>query len=252
MIQLQPALMQGTRVMGILFAFVVSLMLMTGCDRTGKGSTSSGFFGARIDTITVRDTVTVRDTITMRDTVTVRDTVVVVDTVLVAKEVIKKIEVPAEIPVYYEEAWKRQVAELRADFADDKTCFSGIDSIKVVVGMNEDAKDILSEQRAKDKFELMLRRYGVPLSDSSNPPYLLLINFEALWNKDKTLAVYIVELSLGQSLIFYRNNTPYRRVVRLWSNLSYGYAGSKVVRQGALEAIEEKAERVANLYLSAN
>ena len=186
----------------------------------------------------------------MRDTVTVRDTVVVVDTVLVEKEVVKKIEVPAEIPAYYEEAWKRQVAELSADFADDKTCFSGIDSVQVVVGMNEDAKDIFSEQRTKDKFELTLRRHGVPLSDLSNP--YLLLSFEALWNEDKTLVAYIVELSLRQSLIFYRNNTPYRRVVSLWENLSYGYAGSKVVRQGALEAIEEKAERVANLYLSAN
>ncbi len=249
MIQLQPALMRRPRVVGILFAFIVSLMLMTGCD-AGKGSTSSGFFGARVDTITVRDTVTVRDTITMRDTVTVRDTVVVVDTVFVEKEVVKKIEVPAEIPAYYEAAWNRQVAELSANLADDKTCFAGLDSVKVVVVMNEDAKDILSEQRTKDKFELTLRRHGVPLSGSSNP--YLLFSFEALWNEDKTLAAYIFELSLRQPLIFYRNNTPYRRVVSLWENLSYGYAGSKVARQNALEAIEEKAERVANLYLSAN
>ena len=91
--------MQDTRVMGILFAFVVSLMLITGCDRTGKGSTGSGLFGARIDTITVRDTVTVRDTITMRDTVTVRDTVVAVDTVLVAKEVVRScLKTPCGLP----------------------------------------------------------------------------------------------------------------------------------------------------------
>ena len=250
MIQLQPALMRRPRVVGILFAFILSLMLMPGCDRTGKGSTSSELFGARIDTITVRDTVTVRDTITMRDTVTVRDPVVVVDTVFVEKEVVKKIEVPAEIPAYYEAAWNRQVAELSANLADDKMCFSGLDSVKVVVAMNEDAKDILSEQRTKDKFELTLRRHGVPLSDSSNP--YLLFSFEALWNEDKTLAAYIFELSLRQPLIFYRNNTPYRRVVSLWENLSYGYSGSKVARQSALEAIEEKAERVANLYLSAN
>lgn len=250
MIQLQPALMRRPRVVGILFAFILSLMLMTGCDRTGKGSTSSELFGARIDTITVRDTVTVRDTITMRDTVTVRDTVVVVDTVFVEKEVVKKIEVPAEVPAYYGEAWKRQVAELRADFADDKTCFVGLDSVKVVVVMNEDAKDILSEQRAKDKFELTLRRHGVPLSDLSNP-YLALV-VEVLWNGDKTRATYTLSVSLRESLIFYRNNKPHRRFVNLWEDSAYGYAGDKVAKEAFIGAIEEKAERVANLYLSAN
>ena len=250
MIQLQPALMRRPKVVGILFAFILSLMLMTGCDRTGKGSTSSELFGARIDTITVRDTVTVRDTITMRDTVTVRDTVVVVDTVFVEKEVVKKIEVPAEIPAYYEAAWNRQVAELSANLADDKMCFSGLDSVKVVVVMNEDAKDIFSEQRTKDKFELTLRRHGVPLSDLSNP--YLSLSFQALWNEDKTLAAYVVELTLIELIIFYRNNKPHKRFVTLWQDMSYGYAGSKVARQSALEAIEEKAERVANLYLSAN
>lgn len=174
MIQLQPALMQGTRVMGILFAFVVSLMLMTGCDS----------------------------------------------------------------------------AELSADLADDKMCFSGLDSVKVVVVMNEDAKDIFPEQRTKDKFELTLRRHGVPLSDLSNP--YLSLSFQALWNEDKTLAAYVVELTLIELIIFHRNNKPHKRFVTLWQDMSYGYAGSKVARQSALEAIEEKAERVANLYLSAN
>ena len=235
MIQLQPALMRRPRVMGIL---VVSLMLMIGCDHAGpKGSTSSGFFGARIDTITVRDSVTVRDTI------------VVVDTVLVEREVVKKIEVPPEIPAHYEKAWKRQVAELRADFANDKTCFSGLDSMKVSVEMNENAQDILSSQRAKDKFELTLRRHGVPLSDSSNP--YLVLQVQAVWDEDKALLFY-TRVSLMESLIFYRNNKPHRNFVNLWENSGYGYVGKNVARETFLETIEARAERVANLYLSAN
>ena len=238
MSQLQPALMRRPRVVGILFAFVVSLTLMIGCDRTGsKGSTSSGFFEARIDTITVRDSVTVRDTI------------VVVDTVLVDREVVKKIEVPSDVPAYYERAWNRQVAELRADFADDKTCFSGLDSMEVSVEINEDAKDILSAQRAKDKFELTLRRYGVPLSDSSNP--YLVLQVQAVWDEDKALLFY-ARVSLMELLIFYRNNKPHRNFVNLWENSGYGYVGKDVAREAFLEMIEERAERVANLYLSAN
>ncbi len=39
--------------------------------------------------------------------------------------------------------------------------------MEVSVVINEEAKDILPQQRAEDKFELTLRQYGVPLSDSS-------------------------------------------------------------------------------------
>ena len=238
MSQLQLVLIRLPRVVGILSAFAVSMMLMAGCDLTGsKGSTSSGFFGAKVDTIIVRDTITVQDT------------VVVVGTVLVEREVVKKIEVPAEIPAHYERAWKRQIAELRADFADDKTCFSGLDSMEISVEMNEDAKDILSAQRAKDKFELTLRRYGVPLSDSSNP--YLVLQVQATWDEDKALLFY-ARVSLMESLIFYRNNKPHRNFVNLWENSGYGYVGKDVAREAFLETIEEKAERVANLYLSAN
>ena len=134
--------------------------------------------------------------------------------------------------------------------ADEKTCFSGLNSMGVSVVMNEDAKDILSEQRAKDRFELTLRRHGVPLSNLSNP--YLELRIEAVWNKEKILAAYVLGVELRESIIFYRNNKPHKRFVTLWESRSYGYAGKDVAREACIEAIEEKAERVANLYLSAN
>ncbi len=171
---LLPALMRCPRAASILSVLAVSLMLMTGCDRAGqKGGTGSWFSGARVDTVTVRDTITLRDTIVVVDTMLVEKKIILRDTILVKKEVIKRVEVPAEIPAHYEEAWEKQVAESVALFADEKTCFSGLGSMAVRVAMNEAAEDILSEQRAKDKFELTLRRYGVPLADYSSP-YLLL------------------------------------------------------------------------------
>lgn len=262
MSQLQPALMRCLRVAGILSVLAISLMLITGCDRAGqKGETSSGFFGARIDTVTVRDTITLRDTIVVVDTMLVEKEIILRDTMLVEKEVIKRVEVPAEIPAHYEEAWKIQVAESIAKFADEQTCFSDLKSLEVRVGMNEGAKDILSEQRAKDKFELTLRRYGVPLSDFSNPynllsdfstnPYILL-NIEALWNDYKTIATFNISVSLREPLIFYRGQKPYKHFVTLWGQYNYGSAGKRFAKEAFLELIEERAERVANLYLSAN
>ena len=241
--QLLQTLTRYPKVMIFLSALAVSLMLITGCGRAGqKGETGSGFFGARVDTVTVRDTITLRDTIVVLDTLLVEREV--------PKEVVKKVLVPAEIPMYYERAWKKQAAEFGADFADEKTCFSGLDSMEVSVVMNEDAKDILSEQRAKDKFELTLRRYGVPLSNWSNPH--LSLGIEALWNEEKRFVAFTINVSLKEPLIFYRNQKPYKRFIKPWEEIHYGYAGKDVARGAFLRYIEEKAERVANLYLSAN
>ena len=251
MSQLQPALMRCSRVAGILSVLAISLMLITGCDRAGqKGETGSWFSGVRVDTVTVRDTITLRDTIVVVDTMLVEKEIILRDTMLVEKEVIKRVEVPAEIPAHYEEAWKIQVAESIAKFADEQTCFSDLKSLEVRVGMNEGAKDILSEQRAKDKFELTLRRYGVPLSNWSNPH--LLLGIEALWNEEKRFVAFTINVSLKEPLIFYRNQKPYTRFIKPWEEIVYGYAGKDVARESFLRYIEEQAERVANLYLSAN
>lgn len=251
MSQLLPALMRCPRAANILSVLAVSLMLMTGCDRAGqKGGTGSWFSGARVDTVTVRDTITLRDTIVVVDTMVVEKKIILRDTILVEKEVIKRVEVPAEIPAYYEKAWKRQVAESIAKSADDKTCFLGLNSLEVRVGMNEDAKDILSEQRVKDKFELTLRQYGVPLSDSSSP--FIFFTLQAFWKDAKTIATFKISVSLIESLVFYRNNKPYKRLVVLWEDGSIGHVGKNFAKETFLEFIEERAERVANLYLSAN
>ena len=247
--QLQPALTRRPRILLALLSAFAAILLINGCDRAEeKGSLGSRFVEVRKDTVVVRDTIVVVDTVLVEKEIVKR--IAVVDTVLVEKEVEKRIEVPADVPVGYEVAWKIWIAELSAEFADEKMCFSGLDSIRVSVGMNEDAEDILSEQRAKDKFELILRQSGVPLSESANP--YLSLSIEALWNEEKTFAAFTIGVSLMEPLVFYRGNEPHRRYVPLWEDRTYGYAGRNVAREGFLGYIEEKAERVANLYLSAN
>ena len=173
-----------------------------------------------------------------------------VDTLFVNKQVIKKVEVPAEVPAHYEHAWKRRVAEITAGFADEEMCFTGLDSIEAVVALDEDTKDVLSNQRAEDKFELTLRRHGVPLAESTNP--YLLLSVDAVWNDSNTIAAYVVEVALIEELVFYRNQRPLRRLVGIWESFSFGFVGKNSARELLLNSIEERAERVANLYLSAN
>lgn len=203
---------------------------------------------SRIDTVIVLDTIAVVDTLLVKEVIV--KPVAVVDTVVVEKRSVKEVEVPAEIPQRYVMAWESLVAEWTAELADEKTCFSGIDSLAVFVTLNEHAKDLLSEQRAKEKVELTLRRYDVPLSESSNP--LIDFKIEAAWQEDKSAAAFTISTTLLEVLIIYRGNEPYKRVVAIWNDLHYGYVGRKGAREFLLQYIEEKAERVANLYLVAN
>ena len=248
MSQLRSALTRNPIIFALLSSFA-AILLIVACDRAGEnGSGRSRSFEARTDTVIVRDTIVVVDTMVVEKEIV--KSVALVDTVLVEKEVEKRVNVPAEIPERYLMAWKKYVAEVAAGFADEKMCFTGLNSLQVVVSLNKTAQDILSNQRAKDKFELTLRRHGVPLTESTNP--YLALSIEALWNKEKTLAVFTISASLMEPLFFYRGNEPHMRYVPLWEETSYGYTGKDVARDGFLGYIEEKAERVANLYLSAN
>ena len=233
MSQLRPGLTQCQKVMHSPLLFVIILVLIFGCNRADQDASNGS-----------------RSVETRVDTIVVRDTIVVVDTTVVEREVVKRVEMPAEIPAYYERAWERQVAESNADFAKEKTFFSGLAGMEVGFAMNEIAKDILSQQRAKDKFELTLRRHGVPLLDSSD--HYILLRIEALWDEEKIFIIYSLGVSFNETITFYRNNRPYRKIVSLWEDSSYGYAGKDVAREAFLRSIEEKAERVANLYLSAD
>ena len=201
------------------------------------------------------DTVTVRDTILKVDTLVVDREVVLRDTVLIEKEVIKKVEVPAEIP----EEYKRAVGIVRAvesaTIASEVTIFSNIGALKVTVFLNDNAEKIISEQRVKDKFELVLRRYGVPLT-SFWPSSYIYFAVEVV-NTDNKNAAHTISVSLQEEVIFFRDGKPHRKTVALWEgggNFGFVCNGNiwTNVEDKILEQAEIYAERVANLYLSAN
>lgn len=217
----------------VLYSAFVAIFLIIACDRNGKkGSAESKSVRVRIDTLRVRDTT------------------VVVDTLVVEKQIVKKVEIPAEIPERYVIAWERLRAMVLASIADEKMCFLGLDSVEVSVSISEAAEDILSERRAKDTFELTLRRNGVPLSDRSSP--ILSLSIDVFWNDSNTIAIFYIEAALIERVYIYRNSKPFQRSVAVWETSSYGSVGRNLARDSLLNAIEEKAERVANLYLSAN
>ena len=67
------------------------------------------------------------------------------------------------------------------------------------------------------------------------------------------IGAYTIQLNVQEEVIFYRDEKPYRKRVNLWDGGgNFGYAGKDVIKDTLLRSIEKYAERVANLYLSAN
>ena len=207
------------------------------------------------------------------DTLIVDREVILRDTVLIEKEV----EVPAEIPEEYKRALEKFNAEDVATTATESTVFSGVDRLYIKIFLDEVAEDIISEQRVRDKFELLLRGYGIPVFNLDNSTgytssglsavleyttALLLKNYISLsinagyvdvgYQNDIRVYIYTTSVNFRERVIFYRDEKPYREDVILWEHDVLGYAGSRVIEDALLENIEEYAERVANLYLSVN
>ena len=233
------------RVTGI----VLGLLILVSCSKRNQEEGSWSHFLGLVDTVTVRDTILKVDTLIVDREVVLRDTV------LFEKEVIKKVEVPAEIPEEYKRAFEKFRSEYYATTASDVTIFSNIDELRVVVFLNDGAEKIISEQRVRDKFELLLRRYGIPLTPFRSSSYIYFsVN---VVNRDNKNAAHTIELSLEEEVIFYRGDKPYRKTVTLWNgggNFGYVCNGNiwTHVEDAILEQTERSAERVANLYLSAN
>lgn len=242
------------RIVGI----VLGLLILVSCGERDGGEGSWSHFLGLVDTVTVRDTILKVDTlivdkeIILRDTVKVEKKIVLRDTVLVEKEVV----VPAEIPEEYKRALEIVRAEDDAITATDATIFSGMDKLRVMVRLNDEAEEVISERRVRDKFELILRGYGIPVFSLDYLSFwvsnYILFSMDVAY-KDGNMGAYTVGVNFYETVIFYRDGKPYIKRVILWEGIgSVGYAGSRVIEDALLDAIEEQAERFANLYLSVN
>ena len=83
-----------------------------------------------------------------------------------------------------------------ADVDRDKDAFVGVDSLQVVVYLDDDSRAILSERRAKSKVELVLRKNRIPVTQTSKVPYLSL-DIDAGWQGDeKITCVYTIDMEM--------------------------------------------------------
>ncbi|MEN9676132.1 MAG: hypothetical protein RIS76_2028, partial [Verrucomicrobiota bacterium] len=120
-------------------------------------------------------------------------------------EVIKEIEVPAKLTDAEKFSIDFAARYFRAQTVKSKDeVFYKVDSVAVTVGLNDAIKKIVSEDRIKNKFELILRKHSIRLDE--NAPVWLSFSVEGLWDKDEVRLTYTPLMSLDEFVIIGRKN----------------------------------------------
>jgi len=160
---------------------------------------------------------------------------------------------PVEVPADLSDAQRKAI-----DFASrvlsapmltsaDDALFS-LDSLRVQVFLNDAVKKVVSEDRIKNKIELILRQHNIPLDDKA--PVTLIVAYEGLWNESQVVLTYSANLKLQQVVMIGRKGELRHGLATVWEQGAYGYAGSKIAEDSILKDTEAKAESFANRYLN--
>jgi hypothetical protein len=172
----------------------------------------------------------------------------------VVKEVpverIKEVEVPAKLSA-------RQQADIdlgaryRAAIylSDRKQVLRNIGSVSVHVVMEDQVREVISEERLKNKLELYLRKYNITIDDKAT--HMLWFTVNGGWVREKTGLFFSSEMSLREFVVFERQNGMYRSAADTWNDSTVGFAGKIYAEKGILDSFESKAESFANAYLAA-
>ncbi|MDP3069273.1 MAG: hypothetical protein Q8N18_03245 [Opitutaceae bacterium] len=162
----------------------------------------------------------------------------------------RRIEVPAEIPEIYKKALSFREAVLNAKTASAKEALTGVTSVSVEIHLTDDIKNLISESEIRTKFEINLRRSGVPISEKSD--YTLVYYQDGFTRGNPTLT-YSFSTSLTEFALLARDGGPkFHRNVAVWRSGNFGTVGVSKAREALLAAAESAAEEFANDWLAMN
>ena len=143
---------------------------------------------------------------------------------------------------------------LLSQFGEDKEFFSGMDTLRVGVFWDEEAENILSEDQAQTKFEATLRKYRLPVASGSWPLPCIALRLNSVGGESiYDLFVFSIAVELRDRVIYSRGERQNQTTGTIWRSAMIGSAGNQTnARELILQSIEQLADEVANLYLSAN
>ncbi len=172
----------------------------------------------------------------------------------VPKEIVKfverKVEVPAEIPELYTTALDFMEKFRGSKLVSQKDALTDIDSVSVEITLSDDIKKLISESEIRTKFEITLRRSGIPINEKSR--YSLVYYQDGFTGNNPTL-IYTFSTSLEELVVGFRDGLPkIRRYVATWRRGNFGTVGISKARDTLLADAESAAEGFANEWLAMN
>ena len=169
------------------------------------------------------------------------------------KKVLKEVEVPAKLTYSQKTAinFTDRYLNARQIRAQDDALYK-LDSVRVNVSINEAVEKVVSDDRIKNKFELILRKHGIYIDEKALVSVDLIVN--GIWSGDNPgvgFLAYTQRIGLNQWLVVERRGDFRRAVAQLWKQEIIGFANNQKAEGQVLDGVESMAEAFANKYLAA-
>ena len=216
------------------FGFLsVTIAILTGC-----GSNA-------VPTQTVKTEI-----ITNYSTLYLTNVVVLTNTIIFTNAVVKDMPEWA-IPKDYVNAQSLFEQMTNATLVSEAQSLFKMQAVHVDYGFSQTAKDALSTDTIKAKFELTLRNNGVPMNPNAQDT--LLVEIDAFYDDDReNVLCFSIHYELSSLQWIERNGEWHRGIVTVWTKGSYGTVGKLKASDALEQTITKGAEVFANDYLNAN
>ena len=168
------------------------------------------------------------------------------------KKVLKEVEVPAKLTYSQKTAINFTDRYLTAGpiQAQDEALYK-LDSVRVNVSIDEAVEKVVSDDRIRNKFELILRKHGIKIDEKALVSVDLTIH--GLWSGDNPgvgFLAYAQRIGLNQWLVVERRGDFRRAVAQLWKQEIIGFSNNEKAEGQILDGVESIAEAFANKYLA--
>lgn len=177
--------------------------------------------------------------------------------VLKTNEIVKRVEVPADLPSIYINAYNFFTNHLAADtkLATRENALRKLDSVTVTINLPEiltaeSSVVRVSSFELKNQIELELRKNGIPVKDENLNFLVFTVN--AIWDHEKITLTYDVEAKLTTRVVLERKDEVSPVPAVIWSEGYIAYSGRNVVEQGINKVVSNLVISFSNQYLSAN
>ena len=169
------------------------------------------------------------------------------------KEIVKEVEVPAKLTASQQDDIDLGARYRTAiNLSDSKKIFRNMGPVSVHVHINGAAKEVISAERLKNKFELILRKYSIPMKDTSLHFLWFDIESVSIANAQINMGLgYQSSISLYEAIVAERPANMYRVGATLWRDGATCVTSLKDAEGAILKEMEERAESFANAYLAA-